>query len=148
MRFAALVLPLLLAGCGGAPGHSGRDYTAPGWQVATVRPNWTLDLEYSFGGGQTVHWDWATDGGRIVNFQLVRIADGGQVTPMVGMQRNESADSRTTPQAGRYDLLWDNQGNTDLVVHFDVPEGAIVRQWPPGQGPGCPPARALLAQPC
>jgi hypothetical protein len=64
------------------------------------------------------------------------------------MNRNESADSRSAPQAGRYDFLWDNQGQPDLVLHFRVPEGAIVRQWAPGQGPGCPPARAILPEPC
>jgi hypothetical protein len=133
-----LLAALALAGCGDAA--RGPDYSGPEWEHATVPGGWTLDLEFVLGSGHRIGWEWATDDGSRVLFQVLESTSTG-ASPLASEYANASRGERYAPQSGRYDLTWDNQATGNVTLHFQAGEGYIERLWPPGEGPGCTPPR-------
>ena len=147
-RPAVRLLPLLLLllpGCAepGAPGSDGNGDGLPPEQEVALEPGWSLDLEYVLSSGAGIAWSYSASSP--VYFQFMNV-EGGQAYPLVAEHSTEGRGERTAPRAGRYDLVWQNDGLAALTLRYRAPEGAIVATWPPGEGPACPPA--LLARDC
>lgn len=136
-----LLLLWLLPGCA-EPGGSDGDARPPE-RVATLEPGWSLDLEYVLSSGAALAWQYSASGP--VYFQFMNV-EGGQPYPLAAEHATEGSGERTAPRAGRYDLVWQNDGLVAVTLRYRAPEGAIVTSWPPGEGPACPPG--LLARDC
>lgn len=153
MRFLAIVALVLLAGCSGPTGGQeplpaawrGRDLNEPGWANATIEPGWTFGLEYQFQGGQKVAWDWVVIAPvqqedpvftAYVHFQLVR-QEGTSWRALAAQDAQEGRNSRTIVQAGTHQIDWMNEWTVPVIVAYKVPAGGVVREYAPGQGPGC-----------
>jgi hypothetical protein len=137
-----LVLPFALAGCSGGD----QEPADPDWVEVVVPARQMLDLEYTLSSGTLLEWTWQTAGGERVPFQALYV-DGADAYPLASEYGAAGQGERTTPQSGRYDLTWDNQGFGNVTVRFQVTPGYAQRLWPPGQGPGCAPL-VRLGQVC
>lgn len=133
-----LALAPALAGCAGTPPPA-----EPEWVEVVVPGRQMLDLEYALSSGAVVAWEW--EASSPIPFEVLYVHPDGKATRMASEFPSTSSEGeRTAPQAGRYDLTWDNQGRDNVTVRFVVSDGYTQRTWPPGQGPGCAPL-VLLA---
>jgi hypothetical protein len=137
----ALLLGAALAGCSDAgqplpPEWKGRDLRQPGWANATLQAGWTLGVEYVWSSGQPVQWDWLTEGKPVLYFQVMRM-ENGQGQTLVGQHRDNSTGRITVPVGGQHEVLFRNEGFAEAKLWYKLPEGGILRMYPPGQGPGC-----------
>lgn len=153
MRALAVVALVLLAGCTSpATGREplpaewrGRDLNESGWVNTTIQPGWTHGVEYQFAGGQKVAWDWVVIAPiqqqdpvftAYVHFQLVR-QEGSSWRALAAHDAQEGKDARTIVQAGTHQIDWMNEWTEPVTVAYKVPPGGSVRNYQPGQGPGC-----------
>lgn len=142
-RLPLLVAALLagpLAGCSGPdPGPQ-----EPEWAAAELPGRHMLDLEWALSSGEELSWRWEAADGQPIAFQVLYVTAEGRAYPLVSDYAASGQGARAAPQAGRYDLTWDNQDASNRTVRFVVSDGYAQSVWPPGQGPGCAPL-ALLA---
>ena len=138
-----LLSGVALAGCGGSGGHElppewrGRDLAEPGWANGTLKVGWALGLEYVWPAGREVEWDWFVNGSGFLHFKVVRV-ENGQAETLRGTSTNESADGLTVVRSGAHQMLWRNEGFTDVRFWYQVPEGhGTPRLYSPTQGPDC-----------
>lgn len=135
---AIALMPLAVPGC------SEEAAEAPRWTEVVVPARQMLDLEYTLlSSGTPLAWQWQSNAS--VAFQVLYV-EGASAYPFASEYGLAGEGERTTPREGRYDMTWDNRGDTGLTVRFIVRDGYTQRVWPPGQGPGCAPL--LLGQVC
>ena len=138
---AIACLAALLPGCAG-PGQDlpaewrGRNLDEPGWESVTIPANWSYGVEYYLPAGRTLAWDWVAFTNGSLYFQL---ALNGQSAPLRSGHGNEGKGTYTTRLTGVYVLSWGLDGLPDTRLFHKLPEGGLPQQWPPGEGPDCPP---------
>jgi hypothetical protein len=102
---------LLLAGC-----------TGPEWSRkgdATIGPGGFYEANFKLGAGQSVHWTWSTDAGRSISFN-VHFHESNIVVDEYHLYKDSDTHSYKAVDAREYSLLWENDGNDTIHLHYDL----------------------------
>ncbi len=132
---AALLVPLLVAGCSGpaeAP-WPGRDLTEtdPAWQSRTVEPGAILEIDVPLQAGDGMAWDWFTAERAKVWFS-VHSHEGGQEKIHFEGERTDHKGSHTAATTNYYSLFWRNTQDGPVTLWHRTPESGMATYFPPG----------------